>query len=62
MFFSNILSNLTNCTQLHLFVIFTYFDVSRHFEHFCQLHPIAPDPCFMLEKRIKCQFEAVMSF
>ena len=44
---SNIPSIFANCTQLHLFVNFTYFDVSRHSEHFCQLHPNAPNCTFL---------------
>ena len=45
--FSIILSNLVNCTHLHLFATFTYFDVSRHSEHFCQFHPIAPNCTYL---------------
>ena len=36
-----------NCTQLHLFESFRYFDESRHPDHFCQLHPLAPNCTFL---------------
>ena len=49
-----------NCTQLHLLVIFTYFDVSRHSEHFCQLHPIALNCTFMWFSHIST-FHVILS-